>query len=222
MCAWCTRHLGKGACRAPVASLRPTISVLDQDQERVRSLFGNSSTRRRAWLRRANAKGRLRLSPWNPIDRDLETSLSTRTGPWTNVSALDDDQPCALDLHERRRQLAESGSQNRKRRCKRAAALTPEEAAIVDAMADRAGVSVSSLIRCAVLNYPLARAVRRPTINHEVAARLLGELGSVAEAFRIAAEAQADPGQYEALLDAAARDLAEMRLLWFQAMGREP
>lgn len=211
MCAWCTRHLGKGAYRAPVASLRPTISALDRDQERFRSLFGNTSPR-----------GDFGSPRWTPIDRDLETSLSTRTGPWTNVSALDDDQPCALDLHERRRQLAKSGSQNRRRRCKRAAALTPEEAAIVDTMADRAGVSVSALIRSAVLNYPLARAARRPTVNHELAARLLGELGGVADAFRAAADAESDPGQYEALIDAAARDLAEMRLLWFQAMGREP
>jgi hypothetical protein len=152
----------------------------------------------------------------------LEISLSTRTEPWTNVSPLDDDQGRALDTLERRLPLARSGSQNRKRRFKRSAALSEEEAAIFDAMADKAGVSVSSLIRCAVLNYPLARATRRPTINHQVAARLLGELAAVADAYRQAASAAPEPGKYDALLDAASRDLAELRLLWFQALGREP
>lgn len=89
-------------------------------------------------------------------------------------------------------------------------------------MADRAGVSISSLIRSSVLNEPLSRAARRPTINHKTAARLLGELSSVAEAFRQATDACSEGEEYHALLDAACRDLSEMRLLWFQAMGREP
>lgn len=89
-------------------------------------------------------------------------------------------------------------------------------------MADRAGVSISSLIRSSVLDEPLSRAVRRPTINHKAAAQLLGQLGCVAEAFRQVAEASPEGEDYQALLDAACRDLSEMRLLWFQAMGREP
>lgn len=93
---------------------------------------------------------------------------------------------------------------------------------LVNEMADRAGVSVASLVRCSVLNYPLSRATRRPTINHEIAARLLGELGGVAGAFRQAADAADDPAQYSALIDAACRDLGEMRHLWFEAMGRAP
>ncbi len=124
-------------------------------------------------------------------------------------------------MSERRLPLAKSGSQNRKRSCKRSAALSEEEAATIDAMADRAGTSVSSLIRRAVLNYPLSRARRRPTINQELAARLLAELQHVADGYRQAADAT-EPGKYDALLDAACRDLSEMRLALFQAMGREP
>ncbi len=81
---------------------------------------------------------------------------------------------------------------------------------------------MASLIRSALLGISPPRATRRPTINHILAARLLGELASLADAYRQAAEAAPDRGQYDALLDAAGRDLAEMRLLWFQAMGREP
>ena len=124
-------------------------------------------------------------------------------------------------MSERRPALARSGSQNRKRSHKRAAALTDEEAKAFDALVDRAGTTASDLIRSAVFAMPLSRAKRRPTINHELAARLLAELQNVAVAYRQAADA-AEPGKYDALLDAANRDLCEMRLVWFQAMGREP
>lgn len=124
-------------------------------------------------------------------------------------------------MSERRPALARSGSQNRKRSHKRAAALTDEEAKAFDALVDRAGATASDLIRSAVFGLPLSRATRRPTINHELAARLLAELQDVAVAYRQAADA-AEPGKYGALLDAANRDLSEMRLVLLQAMGREP
>ena len=89
-------------------------------------------------------------------------------------------------------------------------------------MADRAGVSVASLMRSALLDISPPRATRRPTINHIVAARLFGELATLADAYIQAADAAPDQGKYDALLSAASRDLAEMRHVWFQAMGREP
>ncbi len=84
MCAESPRHLGKGAYRAPVASLRPMFRHWMTPTERLRSLFGNSSP-----------KGRARFSPWNPIDPGLEISLSTGTEPWTNNSLLDHDRGTA-------------------------------------------------------------------------------------------------------------------------------
>ena len=103
-----------------------------------------------------------------------------------------------------------------------AARFTDEEAQAIRAMADRAGTTVASLIRSSMLGLPAFRATRRPTVNHEAAGRLLSELGSVAESFRQATDAAPDQAECHALLDAAARDLAEMRLVLFQAMGREP
>ncbi len=65
------------------------------------------------------------------------------------------------------------------------------------------------------------RAMRRPTVNHEMAARLLGELGRIAEALR-AASAAGSEHEYRALVAAALRDLAEMRVVCFEALGRSP
>ena len=89
-------------------------------------------------------------------------------------------------------------------------------------MADSAGVSIASLMRAALLDISPPRATRRPTINHIVAARLFGELATLADAYRQAADAASGQGKDDALLHAASRDLSEMRHIWFQAMGREP
>lgn len=114
-----------------------------------------------------------------------------------------------------------SGSETRKRPAVLQARFTAEEAAGVRAKADRAGMTVGSLIRSAVLSAEPPRATRRPSVNHQAVARMLGELGRVAEAFRQAAKA-ADPARSHALIDAAARDLSELRTVCFEALGREP
>ncbi len=88
-------------------------------------------------------------------------------------------------------------------------------------MADRAGTSVGTLIRSALLSGEPVRATRRPSVNHEAVARVLGELGRVAEAFRQAAKA-GDGHKHHALIDAATRDLSELRTACFEALGRKP
>lgn len=88
-------------------------------------------------------------------------------------------------------------------------------------LADRAGTSVASLIRSATLNQPMTRATRRPTVNHQAVARILGELGRIADTLRAeAAAGRIDPKNPH--VAAAFRDLAEMRAACFLAMGREP
>ena len=114
-----------------------------------------------------------------------------------------------------------SGSENRKRAAVLQARFTPDEAATIRAQAERAGMSVASLIRSAVLEAEPPRATRRPTVNHKAVARLLGELGRVAQAFRQAAKA-ADQRECGALIDAATRDFSELRAVCFEALGREP
>ena len=125
-------------------------------------------------------------------------------------------------IRERRPTLARTDRKTRQRPVKLSARFSEEEAATVRGMADRTGTSVASLIRCAVLGQPLSRATRHPTISHDKAVRLLAALGRLTDAYHEAAAAAPDNGKYDALIEAAYRDLCEMRLVWFQAMGREP
>ena len=113
------------------------------------------------------------------------------------------------------------GSETRQRQTTLSARFNEQEAEAIRKMADRAGMPVASFIRAASLNRPLPQAARRPTVSHEMAARLLGELGRVAETLRtIAAAGQLDLADPK--LAAALRDLADMRAVCFQAMGRQP
>ncbi len=114
-----------------------------------------------------------------------------------------------------------SGSESRQRQQTLSARFNEQEAEAIRQMADRAGVPVASFIRAATLNVPLPQAVRRPTVSHETAARLLGELGRIAETLRAASSAGAVDLDNPHIA-AALRDLAEMRTVCFQAMGRQP
>lgn len=117
--------------------------------------------------------------------------------------------------------MARSGSSTRQRQETLSARFNTLEAEAIRQMADRAGMPVASLIRSVVLNTKLPSVTRRPTVNHKAAARLLGELGRVAEVLRDAATG----GQIDVSnphVAAALRDLAEMRTVCFEAMGRDP
>ena len=117
--------------------------------------------------------------------------------------------------------MAGSGSEKRKRQTVLKARFTDQEAAIVQEQAARAGVSVASVIRYAVLDQPPLRARRQPTVNHEIAARLLGKLGQLAAVLRDHEQADGDD-KSSAVIDTVHRDLAEMRAALFEALGREP
>lgn len=95
------------------------------------------------------------------------------------------------------------------------------EAAAIRSMADAAGVPVSELIRSRLLGSPPPRSTRRPTLSHETAARLLAELGRINETLRKALE-RGDVTSSNPLAAAAMRDLAEMRAVLLEAMGRAP
>ena len=124
-------------------------------------------------------------------------------------------------MTDERTRASGSGSETRKRTSVLQARFTAAEAAGVRAQAERAGTTVGSLIRSAVISAKPPRAARRPTVNHKAVARVLGELGRVAEAFRQAASVD-DQRTCHELIDAAARDLAELRTACFEALGREP
>lgn len=114
--------------------------------------------------------------------------------------------------------MARSGSENRQRQITLKARFTEQEAALVQEQAERAGVSVASLIRYAVLGQAPLRASRRPDADRAEIGRLIGGLGQLAAALR-EADAAGDNG---ARIDAAHRDLTEMRAVLFAALGRAP
>lgn len=117
--------------------------------------------------------------------------------------------------------MARSGSENRQRQITLKARFSDQEAALIQQQAERAGVSVASLIRFAVLGQEPPRASRRPSVNHEAAAQLLGRLGQCTAALREASQTD-NPAVNTALIEAAHRDLAEMRTALFLALGRQP
>lgn len=117
--------------------------------------------------------------------------------------------------------MARSGSEKRQRQITLKARFDDREAALIKGQADRAGVSVAALIRFALLDQTPLRASRRPSVNHETAAQLLGNIGPLKSALVRAADG-AESERLKAEITAACRDIADMRVALFQAMGREP
>jgi hypothetical protein len=116
--------------------------------------------------------------------------------------------------------MARSGSENRQRKTTLSARFNDAEAALVKEHAARAGVAVAALIRYAVLDQKPLRKSRTPPLDRKLAAQLLGQLGVLATALR-EASSDDDAGK-PAILDAVHRDLAEMRAVLFEALGRKP
>lgn len=159
------------------------------------------------------------LSVWaDPCTRPLEICFST----WTETmhqqfrrwSATKDKR--FLGKTGKGGSLA--GSENRRRQARITARFTEAEAQAIKSMADRAGVSVASYLRCRALDQPTSRATRRPTLNHQLSAQILAQL--IITNKRICDSAGTGKDRPE--LDAAYRDLSEMRGLLFEAMGRSP
>lgn len=117
--------------------------------------------------------------------------------------------------------MARSGSENRQRQVALKARFSADEAALVREQAARAGVSVSALIRKALLDLKPLRKQRAPTLDHVAVAQIVGRLGALKSALERAASTDAESAS-PALIDAVHRDLAELRALLFEALGRTP
>jgi hypothetical protein len=113
--------------------------------------------------------------------------------------------------------MTESGSETRQRTERYTVRFTSLEDALICAKANAAGVPIATYLRCTALDFPIPRAARRPTSNHEDVAHLLGRIGQLATAFRDAS-ALAD----RQAVETAMHDLAELRILCFTALGRKP
>lgn len=117
--------------------------------------------------------------------------------------------------------MARSGSEKRQRQIPLKARFTEAEAALVREQAARAGITVASLIRFAVLNQTPLRASRRPVMEREQVAQLIGNIGLLKSALMKAA----DGGPSERCrqdIEAACRDIADMRVALFEALERAP
>lgn len=110
-----------------------------------------------------------------------------------------------------------SGSDTRQRRIMLSARFNAQEAEAIRQMADSAGMPVASFMRAAALNRPK----RRPPGGRQDAARILGQLGRIADELR-ALQANGSVAPDHPHLVAAWRDLAEVRFVCLQHLGVEP
>jgi hypothetical protein len=126
-----------------------------------------------------------------------------------------------LAAGETEKDMARSGSEKRKCTVTKACRATPEQAAEIDARADAAGLSVSAFLLAAALGTKPPRKARVAPVDRRAAAQLLGAIGGLTTALRDAAD-RADSAESAAVVEAMHRDLAEMRTVLFEALGRSP
>lgn len=132
-----------------------------------------------------------------------------------------------------------SGSETRKRLRLRTLRFTADEDAAIAQMAAASGCSFAELVRHALFNAPPPRAARRPLVQDQAVARLMGELARLkAEAGKHGSNlnqiahhlnagrplSQIEHGLEDALEAVTTfyeRDMAELRLACMQALGFE-
>ncbi len=117
--------------------------------------------------------------------------------------------------------MAGSGSENRKRSVILKARFDEQEAMLIKNQADAAGLSLSALFRFALLEQKPIRASRTPPIDRVLAAQITARLGPLACEMRSAREA-GDMAKLGDAIEAVQRDMEELRVLLFQALGRQP
>ncbi len=101
--------------------------------------------------------------------------------------------------------------------------LAAEERAAVDAAAERAGLTVSSYARQAMLGAPAPRQVRRPPVEKKELARLLGEVGKIGGNLnQIARAVNTGVVVPNTKIDEALDGLQTVRDAILKALGREP
>lgn len=125
----------------------------------------------------------------------------TGAGPGQGVAALD---------------ARKEGTMTERRDKTLSARFNDQELAAVNDMAASYGMPVAAYMRATALK----QALRRSGGNRKDAARILGQLGKVADELRALRSAGLDPESPH--LAAAWRDLAEMRTACLQTLGFEP
>ena len=100
---------------------------------------------------------------------------------------------------------------------------TAKERSAIDEAAAQAGLSIGAYLRALALGNPGPRARRRPPIEREKLARLLGELGKIGSNINQLAYAFNGRGRLPDLaeLSALRRELAQIRDALMTALGRD-
>ena len=115
------------------------------------------------------------------------------------------------------------GSEKRVRSTHITIRLSPDERDSIDAKAVRAGLTTGSYSREILLDAPPPRQVRRPPVERQELARLLGQLGYIGNNLNQIARALNSGGDLdEPLFVRAIADLHQLRDAALQALGREP
>jgi hypothetical protein len=101
----------------------------------------------------------------------------------------------------------------------------PEDATIQEIL-DRSGLSFGALVRRVLFNAPaLPRARPRPQVDIQTLVRVLGELGKIGSNINQYTKSRNMGRESDSLdlaMEAACRDLLELRLPLMQAIGQEP
>jgi uncharacterized protein (DUF1778 family) len=116
-----------------------------------------------------------------------------------------------------------SGSENRKCRSSIGFRTSDEEYALIQAAADRVGLTVSSYARSRALAKPNTRAVRRPTVAVTQLAQLLGMLGNAGGGLqRIEARLQTDESPLQDEIAVAVTEFRMAAAAILQTLGKHP
>jgi hypothetical protein len=84
------------------------------------------------------------------------------------------------------------------------------------------GLSACAFITRQIFNHEPPRRSRRPTVNHEAVAQLLGRLAEVRDGLNAVAKGSSASRPDTIVLEESLRQLIEIRAACFQALGRQP
>ena len=116
-----------------------------------------------------------------------------------------------------------SGSETRKRQASVHLRLSDDEFSLIADFADRAELTPASYARQVLLDTPPPRARRRPAVEKQQLAKLLGELGKIgSNVNQIAHHMNAGVGTSSSAVDQAMADVRQMRDAVMKALGHKP
>ncbi len=115
-----------------------------------------------------------------------------------------------------------SGSNTRKRTLAKSFRFSEDEWAEMQNRANRAGMNVADLVRSQCLDMPPPRKARVAPFDRKLACQLLGQLGKIGSNINQIAHAANLGKTLEGMIEAAAIDIMEMRVIWFETHGKKP